>query len=178
MMWTVTTSSSSSETPRLPAFPRKKEALPLSTSVISPLSIESELISVMVSGASCVLAMSFLIRSRVSSVAFAADPTTISTFATSLRSVLAVMPSQKMFTPPSTTGMLAVNVVFICHGASPSLGLVGAVCDPEPVLASLSTADTTRSTKTLLDSDLDGASKKSMPRGMLNTANWSGIEAG
>eukprot|EP00961_Rhodomonas_salina_P098676 1327954-Rhodomonas_salina.2 len=40
----------------------------------------------------------------------------MSTFATSVRSVFAVMPSQNRLTPPCTTGMLALNVRLGVHG--------------------------------------------------------------
>eukprot|EP00961_Rhodomonas_salina_P124365 1676320-Rhodomonas_salina.1 len=59
----------------------------------------------------------------------------------SLRSVLAVMPSQKMLTPPATIGIEAVSVVFICRGSSPLFGVPDAVG---------SSAFTTKSTKMLL----------------------------
>eukprot|EP00961_Rhodomonas_salina_P002293 31586-Rhodomonas_salina.1 len=103
----------------------------------------------------------------------------MSALATSLRSVLAVMPSQKMLRQPLTTGMEAVRVVFICHGASPSLGLVGAsvlpACAP---FASRSMAETTKSTKMLFERVEDASGKKSTPSGMLKDAKWSGTEAG
>mmetsp|Transcript_15633 Transcript_15633/g.37295 ORF Transcript_15633/g.37295 Transcript_15633/m.37295 type:complete len:255 (+) Transcript_15633:1573-2337(+) len=171
-------SSSSSETPWIPRLSWKYDALPFTTTVISPASMLSELISVMLSGASCVLAMSFLIMSRESSAMFMADPTTMSTFATSLRSVLAVMPSQKMLTPPRTTGMEALRVVFICHGASPAFGSVGSAA----ALAWVSTAEMTMWTKTLLESvsacPSGVVSYQSTPSGMLKDAKLSGIEAG
>eukprot|EP00961_Rhodomonas_salina_P297041 3936886-Rhodomonas_salina.1 len=70
--------------------------------------------------------MSWRMRRRVSSVAFAALPTMTSAFATSLRSVLAVTPSQKMLMPPTTMGIEAESVVFICIGFWPALGFVQA----------------------------------------------------
>eukprot|EP00961_Rhodomonas_salina_P041386 557359-Rhodomonas_salina.1 len=72
---------------------------------------ESITLSARSSWASCVDAMSWRIRSRVSSVEFAALPTMTSALATSLRSVLAVTPSQNTFTPPLTMGIDAVRVI-------------------------------------------------------------------
>eukprot|EP00961_Rhodomonas_salina_P296859 3936716-Rhodomonas_salina.2 len=140
--------------------------------VINPASMLSESICVMSSGSSWVLAMFSLILRRESSDALTADPTTMCTFATSCRSVFAVMPSQKTLMPPATTGMLAVRVVFICHGASPLLGTSSSR------LASRSSALTTKFTKTTLSRALEPAPKKSMPRGMLKETNWSGRDAG
>eukprot|EP00961_Rhodomonas_salina_P278645 3764510-Rhodomonas_salina.1 len=116
--------------------------------------------------------MSLIMRSRDSSARSEAEPTTMSAVARSLRSLLAVNPSQNKLMPPATTGIEAERVVFICHGASPALGSVASLC------AFSSTADTTRSTNTLLSSATEGAPKKSTPSGMLNETKWSGMEAG
>mmetsp|Transcript_27970 Transcript_27970/g.66088 ORF Transcript_27970/g.66088 Transcript_27970/m.66088 type:complete len:245 (+) Transcript_27970:557-1291(+) len=171
MMWMVIRSSSSIDVAALPVSP-KKPSSPFSTTVISPLSIESDLISLGACGSSCVLAMSSRIRRLASSAALAALPMMMSTVATSLRSVLAVKPSQKMLTPPSTTGIDAESVVLTCHGASP---LLGAVLSPR---ATASSAETTRSTKTLLPSVEDGEPTKSTPSGMLNETKLSGMTLG
>eukprot|EP00961_Rhodomonas_salina_P288691 3901655-Rhodomonas_salina.1 len=48
--------------------------------------------------------------------------------------------------PPATIGMDAVSVVFICHGAPPSLG----AAVPAASRATVSTTLTTKSTKMLL----------------------------
>eukprot|EP00961_Rhodomonas_salina_P183471 2476398-Rhodomonas_salina.2 len=103
----------------------------LSVSIVDPVAVAS------------VLAMFVRIRNRVNSAGLAAVPTTISTLATSLRSVLAVRPSQKMLMPPATMGMEAVSVVFICMGSSPSLG-VGPAVPPTAgfVSSALMTIDT------------------------------------
>mmetsp|Transcript_29908 Transcript_29908/g.71936 ORF Transcript_29908/g.71936 Transcript_29908/m.71936 type:complete len:236 (+) Transcript_29908:670-1377(+) len=124
-----------------------------------------------------VLATSSRMRSRVSSSLLDADPTTMSTLATSARSVLAVKPSQKMLTPPATIGIEAVRVVFIWNGSPPALGAVGL-----PMLAvgaTVSTALTTSETKMLALRLLDAwPSKTSDPSGILKDTNWSGIELG
>mmetsp|Transcript_28006 Transcript_28006/g.66207 ORF Transcript_28006/g.66207 Transcript_28006/m.66207 type:complete len:227 (+) Transcript_28006:137-817(+) len=117
-----------------------------------------------------VLATFSMMRRRVSSVALAAVPTMISALATSLRSVLAVNPSQNILMPPATMGMEAVSVVFICRGSSPPLGV--------PVAVGSSTL-TTNSTKMLLLKSGDAwSSKISAPSGMLKDTNASGIELG
>eukprot|EP00961_Rhodomonas_salina_P279888 3781014-Rhodomonas_salina.2 len=97
----------------------------------------------------------------------------------SLRSVLAVTPSQKMLIPPSTIGIDAVSVVLICHGASPLLGLVGPGEPPASARATVSTALTTKDTKMLFErSDAAMPSKTSKPRGILKETNWSGTDPG
>mmetsp|Transcript_29904 Transcript_29904/g.71900 ORF Transcript_29904/g.71900 Transcript_29904/m.71900 type:complete len:231 (+) Transcript_29904:1562-2254(+) len=148
------------------------------TNVISPASIESVSKTEAALGVRSLLAMSSKMRRRESSSSLAADPRMRSTCTTSTRSVLAVMPSQKMLTPPRTTGMEALRVVFICHGASPAFGSVGSAA----ALAWVSTAEMTMWTKTLLESvsacPSGVVSYQSTPSGMLKDAKLSGIEAG
>mmetsp|Transcript_34864 Transcript_34864/g.25207 ORF Transcript_34864/g.25207 Transcript_34864/m.25207 type:complete len:262 (-) Transcript_34864:169-954(-) len=169
MMWIVIRSSSS-RPKRLVFLSSKKEELPLRMSVRKPASILSE--SIVVSPSNLlrlVLAMSLRMRRRESSDWDAAVPTTMSALATSTRSVLARTPSQKMLMPPWTTGIEAVSVVFICCGSAPLLGW--------PVATS-SMADTTRSTNTFSLSEELASGNQSIPRGMLKTTNWSGIDWG
>mmetsp|Transcript_26766 Transcript_26766/g.19175 ORF Transcript_26766/g.19175 Transcript_26766/m.19175 type:complete len:231 (-) Transcript_26766:222-914(-) len=117
-------------------------------------------------------AMSLMILRRVNSFPFLADPTIMSALATSLRSVLATMPSQKMLIPPSTIGIEAVSVVLTCHGFSPAPGSA-------PALASSSMALITMSTKMLLLRVLEALLSSTMdPSGILNDTNWSGISEG
>eukprot|EP00961_Rhodomonas_salina_P144448 1945194-Rhodomonas_salina.2 len=97
----------------------------------------------------------------------------MSAFATSLRSVLAVMPSQKTFTPPATTGIDAESVVFICHGSPPAFGAAVPLA-----LATVSMAETTRLTKTLLSSTSDAAGNQSIPSAILKETKPSGTEEG
>eukprot|EP00961_Rhodomonas_salina_P305062 3941835-Rhodomonas_salina.2 len=136
----------------------------------------SVLISAEGSEARSVLAMSSMMRNRESSAVLLAVPTTMSTLATSLRSVFAVTPSQKMLMPPATMGIEAVSVVFICVGSSPSFGVGPAL---PPTLLSVSSAFTTNETKTLFDkSELAMPSSTSNPRGILNETKESGVDSG
>mmetsp|Transcript_28012 Transcript_28012/g.66234 ORF Transcript_28012/g.66234 Transcript_28012/m.66234 type:complete len:244 (+) Transcript_28012:400-1131(+) len=116
--------------------------------------------------------MSSKMRRRVSSSWPLPLPNISVAFTTSCRSVFAVIASQKIWRPPWTTGMEAKRVVFICQGALPELGDM-----PEP-RAILSSAVTTRCTKTLFASELSSSGSQSMPSGMLNETNESGIVAG
>eukprot|EP00961_Rhodomonas_salina_P104641 1408653-Rhodomonas_salina.10 len=59
-----------------------------------------------------------MILSRESSDSSPAVPTAITTFATSLRSVLTVSASQKMCRPPLTTGIEAESVVLVISDAA------------------------------------------------------------
>mmetsp|Transcript_28553 Transcript_28553/g.68034 ORF Transcript_28553/g.68034 Transcript_28553/m.68034 type:complete len:215 (-) Transcript_28553:3655-4299(-) len=119
--------------------------------------------------------MSLRMRRRESSESSPAEPRIRSALTTSWRSVLAMIWSQKLLTPPATTGMDAVSVVFICSGGDPSLGPGSAV---EVSTWVLSIAETTKCTNTLLERSEDGEGSQSMPRGMLKTTNWSGTSAG
>mmetsp|Transcript_16660 Transcript_16660/g.40137 ORF Transcript_16660/g.40137 Transcript_16660/m.40137 type:complete len:220 (-) Transcript_16660:1360-2019(-) len=175
MTWMVIRSSSSMDTATLPSS-SKWDEFPLSTSVIKAASMLSVSISALSTALICVLATSSMIRSRVSSASLLAVPTMMSALATSLRSVFAVTPSQKMLMPPATMGIEAVSVVFICVGSSPSFGVGPAL---PPTLLSVSSAFTTNETKTLFDkSELAMPSSTSNPRGILNETKESGVDSG
>mmetsp|Transcript_38344 Transcript_38344/g.90467 ORF Transcript_38344/g.90467 Transcript_38344/m.90467 type:complete len:214 (-) Transcript_38344:106-747(-) len=175
MMWMVMTSSSWIPYPLVPPSP-KYDSSPLITSVMNPASIESVSNTEAAVRSRFELAMSLKMRRRESSAVLAAVPKIRSAFTTSWRSVLATISSQKMFTPPRTTGIEAESVVFICCGSWPPLGEVG-----RPI-ASWSLALTTRCTKTLLLSvSMPSAAtvgSQSMPSGMLKDTKWSGTDAG
>mmetsp|Transcript_14118 Transcript_14118/g.29270 ORF Transcript_14118/g.29270 Transcript_14118/m.29270 type:complete len:212 (+) Transcript_14118:569-1204(+) len=170
MMCTVITSSSCIPYPLAVVRSRsKKEALPLMTSVMRPASMESDSMSDALCRVTEELAMSFLMKRRESSSSELAEPRIRSRFATSTRSVLAVIWSQKMFWPPSTTGMLPVSLVLNCSAWSLAL----------PVTSlPRSSAVITRSTKTLEERSAAEGGIQSMPSGTLKETNWSGMDVG
>mmetsp|Transcript_8949 Transcript_8949/g.17878 ORF Transcript_8949/g.17878 Transcript_8949/m.17878 type:complete len:215 (+) Transcript_8949:37-681(+) len=120
-------------------------------------------------GPRLLLAMSTRMVSRSSSASVLAEPRMMSALATSARSVLATTPSQKMLTPPSTTGIDAESVVFICPASPPWLGTP---------LAVVSRTETTMSTNTLAERSCEEGGSHSMPRGTLKDTNWSEMAAG